>query len=439
MIRLVLALPLAGVMACNPAEPSPDEATILDPTACASCHPAHVAQWSQSTHATASTDPIFRAMNARYLRETGNTEPGFCVGCHAPVAVLLGATEDGSELSSVPDHLQGVTCAWCHRVEDVQADHNGSLRVARDTTMRGGIADPEPTDAHVSAWSALLDRDSPAASDTCGACHDVVLPSGLHVERTYLEWHESVFNAEGPSRLGCGHCHMPSSTGPAATAGPARTLHDHGMPAVGISHAPGVDIDQQTAAVQAALDPTVGAVLCVSPVSAGAEITLILENVAAGHGFPTGAAKHRRVWAEVVAWADDAEVLRLGTVADDVALSAVPDPRRWELHEQTTDTDGDPAEMLWDIAALTSRALPVPVTRDPRDPDFNHSLRETWRLSGVVPDRVEARIHVRTLGLDVLDSLVESGDLDPEEAWSKTLTLAGSDLVWTGPFGTCTD
>jgi hypothetical protein len=135
-----------------------DAEALRDPASCQGCHPTHYEQWEGSMHAYAGEDPVFRAMNARGQRETDGALGDFCVQCHAPVALALGLTEDGTDLDSVPEHLQGVTCAWCHLVDEVVDDHNAGLVLADDGVMRGGISDPQPNNAHASAWSPLLDR-----------------------------------------------------------------------------------------------------------------------------------------------------------------------------------------------------------------------------------------------------------------------------------------
>lgn len=429
MSRGLLALALAG---CG-GEPAPlTRAALLDPEQCVDCHPAQVTQWRASTHASAARDPVFQAMNRRYIRETGDADPRLCVGCHAPLAVQTGALPDPADLASLPEGLSGVGCLWCHQVEAVTGSHNAALTVAEDTTLRGGIADPVPTWAHQSAWSPLLDRDAPAASATCGACHDVVLPNGVHLERTFAEWQQSVFDTTGPARLGCGHCHMPGTEGEAAPDGPRRTVHDHTMPGVSVRDDP-----DHRAAVERALDGSVRASICVAPASAGSEITVVLENIGAGHGFPSGAAKNRRVWVELVASAGGSELLRTGSVAEDEPLVEHVDLA--VLHERTWDAAGDPASMLWDVAGVEERALPAPVTLDPRDPAYDHTRRFTWRLSGSVPDTVTARIRVRPMGLDILDDLVATGDLAADAATTPTLEVASAAVTWRGVPGDCTD
>ena len=102
-------------------------------------------------HAYAAKDPVFRAMNAKGQRETGGTLGDFCVRCHAPVALELGLTRDGLNLDEVPEHLQGVTCAFCHQVEEVAGAHNNPLIWANDGVMRAAVRAPAQGSPHASA------------------------------------------------------------------------------------------------------------------------------------------------------------------------------------------------------------------------------------------------------------------------------------------------
>ena len=141
---------LLGSLAC-PTEPPPEEPTpvktlsieeLQDPKSCKACHQQHYEEWSASMHAYASEDPVFLAMNKRGQRETNGELGSFCVQCHAPMALRTGATTDGLNLETLPSHLQGVTCYFCHSVTGVEGTHNNPLTLADDGVMRGGITDP---------------------------------------------------------------------------------------------------------------------------------------------------------------------------------------------------------------------------------------------------------------------------------------------------------
>src|SRR5262249_39455970 len=115
---------------------------LRDPNNCLPCHTDQFREWSSSMHAYAAEDPVFLAMNKRMLRETAgqpNAQPAFCVNCHAPVAVRLGLTKDGSNLGELPASVRGITCFFCHQVDAVEGTHNNPLRLGTDGVMRGGI------------------------------------------------------------------------------------------------------------------------------------------------------------------------------------------------------------------------------------------------------------------------------------------------------------
>ena len=414
------------------------EEELWDPTACADCHPVQYAQWSGSMHAYATTDPVFLAMNARGQRETGGELGDFCIRCHAPGALALGETEDGTNMDELPAHLQGIGCAACHLAESVAADHNNGIQLAVDQVLRAAISEPADNTAHASGYSPLHDRDDPDSSAMCGSCHDVVLDNGLHLERTYAEWQESLFSVDGPTRLSCGHCHMPGYPGTAAIDGPERTAHDHAMPGVDIALTDFPQRDAQRALVQEALDDTLISELCVLPITAGSEVTLRLENVSAGHRWPSGAAHDRRAWVELVAYAGDEVVLSTGVVPAGTALADIEDPYRWDIFAITRDAEGEKAHMFWDAVTLEDQTLPVATTLDPLDPAFNHTVLRSWPLPGVIPDRVEAKVFIRPIGLDILADLVGSGDLDPAiVSEMPTFELAGARASWSGTIGSC--
>lgn len=444
-------LGLLGLPACSDDGAGPPEAEpltneqLLDPQACASCHPVHYEQWRGSMHAYASHDPVFRAMNERGQRETDGELGDFCVQCHAPMALETGATTDGTNLHEVPDALQGVTCVFCHSVSDVQGTHNNPLLLADDLTMRGGITDPIHSGAHASVYSELHDRDRLDSSAMCGSCHDVVLDNGIHLEATYLEWSESVYADPSGIGLSCGSCHMPSSEGLAAEVpgAPLRRIHDHRMPGVDVALTPFPHTEEQRALVQESLDLTLLPELCVFEGDFGTEVRVTLENIGAGHSFPSGAAHDRRVWIEVIGYREGVAIWETGTVQDGEPVRAreLQDPQMWTLGDRATKADGSPAHQFWDIENLESARLLAPVTTDPSDPRFldNHESR-TWGLGDRSPDRVTMRVRMRPIGLDTLDDLIESGDLDPViRDRMPTFTLGSTRIEWRSDQGSaCT-
>lgn len=423
----------------DPEEGALTEAQLRDPKACQECHPDHYREWSGSMHAYASEDPVFRAMNAKGQRETNGELGDFCVKCHAPAAVARGETEDGLDLDEVPEELHGVTCWFCHQVDGVVDSHNNPLELANDRTQRGGIRDPVDTPAHDSAYSALHDRDDLGSSDMCGSCHDIVTPAGGHIERTFSEWQDSLF-AKPVFGVTCAGCHMTGRDGVAAEADGVqlRRVHDHSMAGVDIALTPFPEAESQQALVQELLDDTVNAFLCVS--STGGDTTLAvvtLENVAGGHLFPSGATADRRVWVELTAWRGDEILSSSGRVDPGEPVGLVTDaddPDLWRMWSTLLDADGAPTHDFWEAAELDPGGLlPVQTSLDPTDPAFvSTHVSTNYLIRGGVPDRVTMAVHVQPVGLEILDELVASGDLDAAiRDAMPTFTLAPSVLEWT--------
>lgn len=424
------------VSACS-SESTMSTEELMDPASCESCHPKHYREWSGSMHAYAADDPVFLAMNARGQEETGGELGDFCVNCHAPMAVRTGATVDGLNLDELPQHLKGVTCYFCHSVVAVEGTHNNPLELADDGVMRGGIRDPVDNGAHKMAYSPLHDRNSTESSAMCGSCHDIVTPAGVHLERTYTEWQDSVFARDDPlQHLSCSRCHMIGDV-PGVVADfegvPLRKPRDHSFPGVDVALTEWPEVDAQLAGIERDLFSAVSPQLC--PVPPGPTMfTYILDNVFAGHMLPSGASADRRAWVELVAYDDEGSVIfQSGVVEDGQAVAELPeqgDTQLWQIRDFAYDENDEPAHMFWDVRRIESKLLPPAVTNDPTDPAYNHSVEHTYTLP-VTPARVTARMRMRPIGLDLLDDLIASGHLDPVvRDRVPTFTLTGTELEW---------
>ena len=455
MRRLVLAIAL--VAACGDDGPS-DPFTVeelMDPEACMDCHPTHYREWSGSMHAYAADDPVFLAMNALGQEVTGGELGDFCVNCHAPMAVRLGLTSDGLDLDEVPQYAKGVTCYFCHSVESVGQDHSNDLTLATDEVLRGGIRDAVPNPRHRTGYSPLLDSLQLESSRMCGGCHDLVTPVGVHLEKTFAEWKETVFaTGEPQSQLSCNACHLTPKPGTAAEDPdidvPLRVVRDHRFPGIDVALTPWPEIESQREAIEEFLAPTLTPRICVTPLEGG-RLDLRLDNVGAGHSFPSGAAHDRRAWAEVHVY-DDAgkELFATGVVPDGVDPEDVGDPNLWEMRERVFDDEGNEVLFFWDVRSVdTDWLLEGTVTLDPLDPRYDHSQTRSWNVNGFFQDiaRVTAEVHIRPLPFKLIDALVASGHLDPTladeiRAALPTFTLEGSRLEWTreaADVGGCVD
>jgi hypothetical protein len=412
---------------------------LLDPATCAECHPQHYREWASSMHAYAAEDPVFRAMNQRGQRETDGALGDFCVNCHAPMAVREKATRDGLDLDLVPERLRGVTCYFCHNAVEVTEHFNNNIRLANDLTLRGGLANALDPGVHGVSYSRLHDRNRSESSELCGSCHDVVTPSGVHLERTYEEYRGSLFTSEAGFET-CQGCHMDARPGRAATTpgAPPRTVHEHLWPGVDVALSEFPDRDAQRKAVECAL-ATSARVLSIARDPFGAFSVRVETN--AGHHQPSGAAQDRRLWIEFVAYAGDGAVLfESGTISDgELEEKPEGDPNHDRQLALFRDflygADGAPVHQFWQAAPSAafpeghrSLVLPAAAVRGTA-----HSITAKYQLAPTAQvARVTVRLRMRPVGIDVLSDLVASRDLSSEVlATMPTFTLQGAAVEWT--------
>jgi len=406
---------------------------LRDPETCKSCHPKHYEEWSSSMHAYSAQDPVFIAMNKRGQRETGGALGDFCVKCHAPMAVADGLTKDGLNLDQLADRKRGVSCYFCHNAVEVQDDHNGKLRIANDDVMRGPFADAVESGAHDSAFTALFDYGRPEHNAMCGGCHDIVLDSGVELERTFREFNAGLFGQrpmEGTSTLEtCASCHMHGRKDVAAVtpAAPQRVAHEHLWPGIDVAL---TDFPNKAALRSAVEDCQLGLAsvafftLDVTPPNV---FTFKVETNA-GHNQPSGAAQDRRMWLEVSAYDADGKLIESSSsgIIGDQEIEEKPvgdprhDPRLWMFRDRIFDKAGEPTHMFWEAAPSAAHPKGYETnTLEVRKETLGfgtHPVSKAYELPGAggaaAPARVTARLRMRPIGMDVLQDLVESGDLD---------------------------
>jgi len=440
-MRLFLLFTILFFLGCQEKSTLLSKEELMDPAACKDCHPNHYEEWAGSMHAYAADDPVFLAMNARGQRETNGELGDFCVQCHAPMAVLTGATKDGLNLEDVPQHLKGVTCYFCHSVEKVEGVHNNPLVLATDGVMRGSISDPIENPAHKSAHSDLYERADRKSAYMCGSCHDVVTPSGLLLERSFAEWKETIFAAdEIEEQNTCSQCHMPSSDGVAANyeGVPLRKVHDHSFPGVDVAISPWPGKEKQRAAIQKSLDSTLISQIClVENGQYGPEAHVMLQNVAAGHSFPSGAAHDRRAWVQLEAFKGQETIHSSGVIDDETPIVESPDLDLWLMRDMALKENGEEAHMFWEIEKTISTLLPGLTTLHDIDEmgELIHIPVETRQVQtyflSEMPDRISMKVRLRPMALEIIDDLIESGDLDPKYRNAfPTFDLAGTVLEW---------
>ena len=448
MIGRAFIIAMLGLAACGDDPVLPVE-QLMDPATCMSCHPKHTTEWASSMHAYASDDPVFLALNRQGQEETGGALGDFCVQCHAPMALSLGLTTDGLNLDDVPRFAKGVTCYFCHNAVSVEGDHNAPIRLANDQTMRGGLANPVDSSAHRSGYSNLLASTRPSSSTLCGSCHDILTPAGVHIERTFAEWKTTIFASPEPRlQLSCGSCHMIASSGVVAEAPgldvPRREFgvreHTFAGVDVALTEWPGKELQQ--AAIDRDLLGLIQGRLCVLPLDGG-RIDYRLDNIGAGHMFPSGASIDRRAWVELVAYDNTGTVVfSSGVIVDPLQdPEDLGDPNLWRLGSPAVDADGNPTDRFWRIAAVDhpGTLLQPAVTTDPQDPRFYHAVERSFPVPGLVGriTRVTARVLLRPIPMRLVEELLTSGHLAIDVRPAIPTHVVGSSVLeWTATAAT---
>ena len=101
-------------------------------------------------------------------------------------------------------------------------------------------------------------------------------------------------------------------------------------------------------------------------------------------------------------------------VGDGEPIATLADPDLWLLGERGFDALGRHAHFFWEIVRTEVEQLPSPNLLPPGTPGYvNPHVGRRYLVIGETHDRIDLRVRLRPMGIEVLDSLVESGDLDP--------------------------
>jgi len=410
---------------------------LLDPATCGRCHPKHYEEWRGSMHAYSSVDPVFVAMNKRGQRETDGALGDFCVKCHAPMALREGLTTDGLNLEELPKSVQGVTCYFCHNATAYGEDHsNANLTLANDDVMRGSFADAADPKVHGTAASKLHQRGAMESSLMCGTCHDVVNDHGLHIERTLKEYKESVFSIEKygkESGSSCQGCHMPSFETEAVAKVPnmelkKRPRSQHVWPAVDVALTdfPNSASQRRETECELAANTWIASI----DHNGNGQFTMLIETDA-GHHQPSGTSQDRRMWLEFVAYDEQDNVIyEIGRPSEGELVDPAADPNLCMFRDHLEDDTGHEVHMFWEATRKNealSRTI-LPNTGFGGSHGYRCSIQIPRRR---VPARVEMRMHMRPIAFEVLQSLVDSGDLERAVMEKMpTFTLHRTHVAW---------
>src|SRR4029079_5846496 len=155
------------------------------------------------------------------------------------------------------------------------------------------------------------------------------------------------------------------------------------MPGVDLAVTDFAGVDKQRALAQGMLDPLIQPTLCYNPLDQRMKLTL--ENVTAGHSFPSGATPDRRAWIEMTAYKGEEVLFTSG--ADAGPLEDSSDPNLWLMRYCLFDGAGQEKKMFWEAVTTSGNAVPGSVLLSVADPDsFNRSHpRKYYPATGMLP------------------------------------------------------
>lgn len=260
----VLATTARGQAARPPASAAPAYAPAKS---CALCHKTIHLYWSESAHARSASRPSFLAALAAVTPGTADKDAvrRGCLSCHAPTTLVTGdhALQD-------PVSREGVTCDFCHTVQDVAMDSPDRFRPKPGRVKYGPLRYAKSSPAHDSEYS-VLHKSSPLL---CAACHEHKNAQGVAVLSTYSEWQKSPYAERG---MTCQECHMPQVPGTPVQAGTAsdqRVINLHRMSGGSLPAKVQHGVELKIESVQAG--------------SESSDVQVVVTNSGVGHALPGG-------------------------------------------------------------------------------------------------------------------------------------------------------
>ena len=162
-------------------EPTPPQVarTFESSVSCKDCHQEVYAEWEGSQHSISWTNPAVRALSNEFANQD-------CIDCHAPRPVFVSGIGE-RVLPRASRRVEGVDCITCHLLPE---NPDGTP---------GGMAG---TIANANAACRPVQRVELQRVEFCAGCHDQ--------HETVRQWRASEWPARGED---CLSCHMPYRNG----------------------------------------------------------------------------------------------------------------------------------------------------------------------------------------------------------------------------------
>ena len=188
----------------------------------AGCHEQIYLEWAPSAHRFAAMNPPFQAVQSRFAADREPAETRYCAGCHDPISLFAGAKDLHAVSLSSPGAVEGLSCAACHSISQVDQRGNADYVLTAPRRYIGegttGLA-KTVSDFLIRAYPrqhlADYDRNVLRTPDYCGACHKQFIPEALNRfgmvegQNQYDEWKNGHWHSDDPEiDLSCRDCHM---------------------------------------------------------------------------------------------------------------------------------------------------------------------------------------------------------------------------------------
>jgi len=376
---------------------------------CGTCHVDLYEQWRGSMHNNSYRDPVFQKIYNLAVKDTGGDKviEDFCIVCHNPIGFMSGEIppSDGSKLSEIAKN--GIQCDFCHTVSGSKGIGNFAVKSEPGETKRAQF-DDAVSPFHKTAYSELHTK-----AEFCGMCHNVNHPvSNLPLEKTYTEWKEGPYAAEG---VQCQDCHMtpgPGITKPnpgkAAIMGPDRGhIYTHSVVGANVAVPSLLGFHQHAKLAEERLKAAAGLeIIPPAKMTPGAENVLRVKvtNKGAGHYLPTGLTEARQMWLFVkVTDGTGKTVFSSGHLDKDGAI----EKDAVIYNTLVADKDGEITHKVWRAEKIV-RDYRIPPRKSVTE---NYKIKLSPEAKG--PFKIETILKYRSAPQELIDELFgeESFDL----------------------------
>lgn len=256
LASLILLLP-AGVLADQSHAPQTAEY-------CGDCHRAIYDGWKRSVHASAMESRLFQDALKMAESDFNGDARKVCLRCHSPLAASSGDLALTRKVS-----WEGITCDYCHSVQEVTPTKVNPIARVEFTGVKSGPSADAVSPAHGTRFSKVH-----TTSQICSTCHEYRNALGFPVLTTYSEWEKSP-NAKAGQQ--CQSCHMIGVQGNVVDVR-VKSTSDKG---INLHQMPGSrSVEQLNRAIQSQIST--------SRQGEKVKVVVKLTNAGAGHYVPTG-------------------------------------------------------------------------------------------------------------------------------------------------------